>query len=285
MKNALKIISLLAAALFAFSLFSCAKGGGSDVWGGTDTTENVKTNETDKPVTTAQTEEPTQAGTTAPETEELPYTVVSLKEAGAGDVVIFGSYEQDGDGSNGKEPIEWLVLEKSGSSVLVISLYALETGVFNEERDEVTWETSDMREWLNGAFLNTAFSADEQTAIATTTVIAESSPEFPNVPAGGDTTDKIFLLSIQEVERYFEDSDKAKCSPSDALIASGRFAQSNKPWYAKQPYACVWWLRSPGMDKLKIAYVDKGGSVSYGGNQIDYDNATCIRPAMRLLAG
>ena len=39
------------------------------------------------------------------------------------------------------------------------------------------------------------------------------------------------------------------------------------------------------MDKLKIAYVDKGGSVSYGGNRIDYDNATCIRPAMWLSIG
>lgn len=38
----------------------------------------------------------------------------SFKGAQKGDVVKFGSYEQDGNVSNGKEPIEWRVLEVEG---------------------------------------------------------------------------------------------------------------------------------------------------------------------------
>ena len=36
----------------------------------------------------------------------------NLKSANIGDYVFFGTYEQDNNNSNGKEDIEWLVLEK-----------------------------------------------------------------------------------------------------------------------------------------------------------------------------
>jgi len=38
------------------------------------------------------------------------------------------------------------------------------------------------------------------------------------------------------------------------------------------------------MDKLRIAYVDKGGVIKTSGSQIDYNNNTCIRPAVRIVA-
>ena len=36
----------------------------------------------------------------------------SLMLSAPGDIVTFGAYEQDNDASNGKEPIEWIVLEE-----------------------------------------------------------------------------------------------------------------------------------------------------------------------------
>ena len=38
----------------------------------------------------------------------------------------FGSYEQDNDVSNGKESINWIVLEKSGNKLMLITEYALD---------------------------------------------------------------------------------------------------------------------------------------------------------------
>ncbi|MBP3696995.1 MAG: hypothetical protein J6J45_05560, partial [Clostridia bacterium] len=66
-----------------------------------------------------------------------------------GDYITFGSYEQDNDLSNGKEPIEWLVLDKQDGKVLVISKYALDAKPYNDEYVDVTWETCTLRSWLN----------------------------------------------------------------------------------------------------------------------------------------
>lgn len=48
------------------------------------------------------------------------------------EIVTLGSYEQDGDGSNGKESIEWIVLDETEDSQLVISKYVLETRMWGK---------------------------------------------------------------------------------------------------------------------------------------------------------
>ena len=272
MKNLTKILALLLAVLLAVSLCACGEttppeDGGEGSRSGDEPTKSEQSSGSEEPQ------------------EGLPYTVVAPKDAGVNDVIVYGSYEQDGDTSNGKEPLEWLVLKRDGNNLLVITLYAVESRVFHTERDYITWEGCSLRAWLNGEFLDTAFSSDERSAIRTTTVASQPSPDYPEIPAGNDTEDKLFLLSIQEAETLFADGNGLACSPSEALVAGGGFTQSKKPWYAKHPYACLWWLRSPGMDKLKIAYVDKGGTISVSGNQIDYDNNTCVRPAMWITVG
>ena len=278
-----KLLSLMIAFALTVSLCACGlldpqDGSGAEAPSGDVSHASDGTNESPA----AGPSEPEQ---TPPPAAEKPYAVAdSLKTAGVGDVVLFGSYEQNGKDDDGKEPVEWLVLDKNGSSLLLISLYALDSGVFHDEREYVCWDGSTMRAWLNGAFLNGTFSSEERSAIRNTVVTAEASPEYPNVPAGSDTEDKIFLLSIREAERYFAGDAARACSPTEGMVAAGGFTRSNKPWYASHDYACLWWLRSPGMDKLKIAYVDKGGKISFGGNQIDYDNKTCIRPALWVTA-
>ena len=76
-----------------------------------------------------------------------------------GDVIKFGSYEQDDDTSNGKEEIEWIVLEKDNASILLISKYGLDCQPFYTSLTDVTWETCSLRTWLNGTFLNTYCSS------------------------------------------------------------------------------------------------------------------------------
>ena len=58
------------------------------------------------------------------------FSAISFAENGssapqAGDHVFFGQYEQDNDLKNGPEPIEWLVLEDDGESILLLSRYCL----------------------------------------------------------------------------------------------------------------------------------------------------------------
>ncbi|MCR5119544.1 MAG: zinc-ribbon domain-containing protein, partial [Lachnospiraceae bacterium] len=40
--------------------------------------------------------------------------------------IVFGAYEQDGDESNGPEPIEWEILEENGKGTFLVSRYVLD---------------------------------------------------------------------------------------------------------------------------------------------------------------
>lgn len=72
-----------------------------------------------------------------------------FKGAQVGDIVEFGSYEQDGDTSNGKEPIEWRVLAVEGNRAYVVSQKALDAHAFNEDTDDGNdWNSSELKAWL-----------------------------------------------------------------------------------------------------------------------------------------
>ncbi|MBQ5607687.1 MAG: hypothetical protein IIU86_01525 [Oscillospiraceae bacterium] len=63
----------------------------------------------------------------------------------SGDVITFGTYEQDNNLDNGAETIEWLVLNREGNKALVISKYCLEQMPFNNTLAPVTWENCTIR--------------------------------------------------------------------------------------------------------------------------------------------
>ena len=196
--------------------------------------------------------------------------------ADVGDIIEFGAYEQDNDTSNGKEPIEWLVLERDGDKVLVISKYALDAKPYNTEYEDVTWETCTLRTWLNETFLNKAFNEAEQSMIQTTEVSADKNPDYSTDP-GNATEDKIFLLSIDEANKYFASDEARKCVPTAYAIANG--AYTGDDYKVEGASTCWWWLRSPGNFQSFAAFVGNGGVVvSYG--YFVLDDYGCVRPAM-----
>lgn len=93
-----------------------------------------------------------------------------------GSEITFGHYEQDEDLTNGQEPIEWIVLDvdEENQKAFLLSKYCLETKVVYPERVPMYWGASTLREWMNGEFLNAAFTAEEQEKILTTTVTNEN---------------------------------------------------------------------------------------------------------------
>lgn len=50
-----------------------------------------------------------------------------------GDIIESGSYEQDNNISNGKGPIEWIVLENEDNHALLISLNCLDYKTYNTD--------------------------------------------------------------------------------------------------------------------------------------------------------
>ena len=157
-----------------------------------------------------------------------------LKGVEVGDYIEFGAYEQDNNTSNGEEPIEWRVLEVEGNRALLISEKALDCVEYNEMWADITWEDCTLREWLNNEFINEAFSSSEKSQIPTVKVEAEDNPEY-GTEAGNDTEDKVFLLSIDEAEKYFDSDAERMCKPTEYA--------NEKDIFVNEDYESCW-LRS-----------------------------------------
>ena len=190
-----------------------------------------------------------------------------MKDSQAGSTVRFGSYEQDGNASNGQELVEWRVLERQGSQLLLVSEYALNCESYNETSSKVTWEKSTIRAWLNGEFLSIVFSEGEQGYIKTNTVPAHKNPRYYTNP-GSATEDRVFLLSIEEVEKYFKTDEDRKCKPTQYAVKQGVNGDN-----------CWWWLRSPGSLSNLAAIVSFNGSVSSSGVGVPSSRGA-VRPAL-----
>ena len=178
---------------------------------------------------------------------------------------MFGTYEQDNNFTNGKEKIEWIVLDKKDGKALIISKYVLDCQPYNTQNNKVTWETCTLRNWLNTTFYTSAFKTNQQSMIATTTLKNEDNPSY-GTEGGSSTADKIFLLSIEEAQLYFSGNSKRKTVGT--------------PYAADQSsYSSNWWLRSPGDYTNFAAIVNIDGSVNYFGHRVNH-GTYAVRPAL-----
>ena len=208
---------------------------------------------------------------------ELPKTSTSREEeqetignVSVGEIVRFGSYEQDNDTANGKEEIEWIVLDVQDGKALLISRYALDCQRYNTSRTDITWEECTLRTWLNDEFLNAAFSDREQERILTAKVTADENPRYSTDP-GNDTMDQIFLFSIREANEYFSSDSDRQCKPTAYADAKGCYVDGSDgtTW---------WWLRTPGRDANVAAFVYANGAIYRLGDYVA-DGFPAVRPA------
>lgn len=92
----------------------------------------------------------------------------------------------------------------------MISKFAIECHDYYTTSSSLTWKDSEIRNWLNNGFYYEAFSLDEQTTIQNTKLFTNRIHE-----SGTSTTeDKVFLLSQNEAETYFSNSESRKCEPT-----------------------------------------------------------------------
>ena len=191
-----------------------------------------------------------------------------------GDVLSLGSYEQDDNESDGKEPIEWLVIAKEGDKALLLSKYALDQAAFHEEYAFVGWDDSDLRSWLNGSFLEAAFNEAEQAKILPTAIPAAYNP-YTMLKLGKATEDRIFVPDVAEAEEYIIETDFAKVTPTAYAAARGVYIYKNGN--------CYFWLRSPGDYKAHTACVNEFGKLAVKKDVCDAFVA--VRPAMWVSLG
>lgn len=144
------------------------------------------------------------------------------------------------------ELIEWDILEDNNNNLTIISNLALDAQDFFPsfsrgllDHDGVlayanNYELSTIRKWLNEDFYNTAFSSKDKEMINKTLV--KNNYEDNNY-SSNDTNDFIYLLSEDEVEKYYNSVEERQCDASDYAKCQGIGLISNQStWQLRTPY-------------------------------------------------
>lgn len=172
-----------------------------------------------------------------------------------GDIIQFGRYEQDGRTANGKEAIDWIVLEVKAGKALVVTKYAIEARSYNhgdKYSQDVSWDECSLREWLNEDFLVSAFNQTESALISIT-----------------ETPDKVFLLNIDMAKQYFSSDSDRQCQVTTYAKENGASEIDDNCW---------WWLQSTESKATVVGY--KGDICDYG-NYVHIDSDEyAVRPAI-----
>lgn len=220
------------------------------------------------------------------------------------DSVYYGNYAQSDSTGATKDPIKWRVLSNNSNDtqtqnkqLFLLSDQNLDVQPYNTSYTSITWEKSTIRSWLNGYaasentcrtdytsnnFINTAFSTDEQGAIAETYVYNRPNPDW-STDGGNNTNDKVFLLSIEEASKtdygfnssyYAEDDSSGRVSTNTAYVA----AHENMSGSGQADF---WWLRSPGFPDSNAATVNNNGYLGRNGGKVG-GNSIAVRPAFNL---
>jgi len=184
---------------------------------------------------------------------------------------------------------KWRVLDVQGDKALLITEDVIENRPYNNQDVDVTWETCDLRKYLNGEFLR-KFTEEERREIAETQI---SNPDnlWYGKPGGMNTVDKIFLLSLEEVDRYFGDSGDYK-NKRRKKYENNRWVAANNGYALSNAHdsdrvakignkTCWWWLRSPGVSSYDAADVLGDGLVYVSGVGVGNDSGG-VRPAFWL---
>ena len=190
MKKRNIIMIIMAAAML---LASCGKTPAEE----TTIYEEPATTSTRSTVVTEPSPTITPVGYVAEVPEEEMYADLSQ-----GMKFTYGTYEG--------EPIEWVVLSRSGNTCIVVTRDVVTTMPYAADGTFTSWADSDIRVWLNTDFYTNCFTDDERARIKK--VPGYSNPDIPN-------EDMVFLLGRDEVSEY-------------------------ETRFETEEASCEWWLRS-----------------------------------------
>lgn len=181
--------------------------------------------------------------------------------------IQFGVYQQE---TARKDSISWVVLKVDGDKALLLSKYLLSARPWDETGENLTWDNSSIRKWLNGDFLNAAFSSEEQERILSTELDCTDQHGY-GTPEGKNMTDKVFLLSVNEFDELVKTAGDTTAAPTQ--VAKDEGAYTNGEGNA------AWWLRSPGMAADSPAYLSSAGELGTRAHKAT-EKILGIRPAI-----
>jgi hypothetical protein len=159
---------------------------------------------------------------------------------------------------------QWIVWDTKEDMILLLCDSIIEKRAFNSDNNDILWEKSDLRKYLNEDFLS-IYDREEKDKIIEISNIEEN------------TLDKIFILSIDELQSYFGNESQTESKKPgiwiDDLNNEVRKALDTSNALSK------WWLRSLGKNGTSVAIVEEDGKINIMGVYANTDSIG-VRPAM-----
>ena len=198
-----------------------------------------------------------------------------MEEFNIGGVMPFGGYN-------------WRILDIKNNEALIITEYIIEQRAYHDAYKDITWTDCSLRKYLNGEFYDKFSMADKSRIIP----VVNKNPDnqWYGSKGGEDTRDSIFLLSIEEVCKYFGDSLSKLHNPGkNQRYWFERKDENNSKRIARlqgNEWIWWWWLRSPGRVNVKAVYIHGDGNIGIQGNNIlkgNISDGKCtggVRPAL-----
>ena len=159
------------------------------------------------------------------------------------------------------EPIRWRVIENDGGKKLLLCDSILDAQSYDTETGLNIYTDCTLHMWLNEEFFLSAFSDAERVTVVSTYVdnSAKSTGSWGNPNASYNTTDNVFLLSVEEVTKAaygLSDPSFRRMRVSDYALARGAQMSTDESTYGMGR----WWLRSPSSNEVYLVrYVDGFG--------------------------
>ena len=173
----------------------------------------------------------------------------------------------------------WLVLERHDDKMLLVSEILTENRQFHRSHTETIWATCDLRDYLNNEFYSSVFDDEQRVKIVKTTLPPYINPWYGldnnkarlvqlkektkfSLDAAKCTEDFVFILSIEEILKYFGDNGdlekrvgyewQGENGEADFALRNGFgqfiFDQYSDSRIAKDAHgnAGAYWSRTPG---------------------------------------
>lgn len=178
---------------------------------------------------------------------------------------------------------DWFVLDKRDDKMLIITEKVIKKLPYHHEETEITWETCDMRTYLNNEFYHSFDKTDRKRIIE----VINENPDNPwyGTRGGNPTNDRIFLLSIDEVIKYFGDSGQLKtrymypncewCKDEFLPWLDDEY-NINRRAVDDEGIVYFWRLRSPGSNQCSVATVDGFVGDEFDHGAINIGNADLL---------
>ena len=189
----------------------------------------------------------------------------------------------------------WRILDVRDDMALIITEDIIGVRPYDSEFTDEVWESCTLRSYLNGEFFDKFTEKEKQLIIETK--IRNPNNLWYGTWGGKDTCDKVFLLGLDEADRYFGGSGDYLCERrKDFDFESEKFAADENGGYFSNAHddarqarykgiPAFWWLRSPGILNSSASFVLPNGGVGVFGLDLYciLDVVCGVRPAMWVI--